>query len=40
MVCADVHSFSLLEKSSFTGAKVNKALPNLEVKTKGKKSMD
>jgi hypothetical protein len=33
-VCADAHSFSLLEESSLTGVKVNKALPYLEAKAK------
>ena len=31
-MCADAHSFSLLEESSLTGAKVSKALPYLEAK--------
>ncbi len=38
--CTDVHSFSLLEESNTTGAEVVKALPNLEAKAKGDKSMD
>jgi len=40
LTCADAHSFSLLEESSFTGAKVNKALPYLEAKAKGDRSME
>jgi hypothetical protein len=38
--CADAHPFSLLEESNLTGAKVSKALPYLEVKAKGEKSME
>jgi len=38
--CADEHSFSLLEESSFTRAEVNKALPYLEAKAKGNRSME
>ncbi len=38
--CADEHSFSLLEESNTTRADVVKALPYLEVKTKGDRSMD
>jgi hypothetical protein len=39
-VCADENSFSLLERSSLTGAKVSKALPYLEVKAEGNNSME
>jgi hypothetical protein len=38
--CADVHSFSLLEESNTTRAEVVKALPYLEAKAKGDKSME
>ncbi len=38
--CADAHSFPSLEESNSTEAKVDKALPYLEVKTKGDSSMD
>jgi len=38
--CAVAHAFSLLEESNLTGAKVSKALPDLEVKAEGDSSMD
>jgi hypothetical protein len=38
--CADAQPFSLLEESNLTGAKVSKALPYLEAKAKGDKSME
>ena len=38
--CADVHSFSLLEQSNTTEAKVVKALPYLAAKAKGNSSME
>jgi len=39
-LCADAHAFSLLEESNLTGAKVSKALPDLEAKAEGDSSMD
>jgi len=39
-VCADAHSFPLLEESNITGAKVIKALPYLAGKLKGDRSME
>ncbi len=38
--CADAHSFSLLEESNTAGAYVVKALPYLEAKAKGDRSME
>src|SRR5581483_8860372 len=37
-VCADAYAFSLLEKSSLTGAKVSQALPCLDGKLKGNRA--
>ena len=39
-MCADAHSFPLLEESNITEAEVIKALPYLEGKPKGDRSME
>jgi hypothetical protein len=39
-VCADAHSFPLLEESNITEAEVIKALPYLAGKPKGDRSME